>query len=399
MQDRPVVVVGAGLAGVRAVETLRRSGYDGRVTLVGDEAELPYDRPPLSKDVLLGSRAPESTTLRPAAHFAALEIELELGRPATGIDLRTREIELGERRLRYGGLVLATGASARRLPELERRENVFLLRTRDEAWRLRQALEASTRVLVVGAGVIGCEVAAGARARGLEVTIVEAAPTAMIRSVGPVMGSVCAEMHRRRGVDIRCATAIAEVRGDRRVDGVVLSDGSTVEPDVVFVGVGVIPNTTWLEDSGLVVADGIVCDATLNAGAPSVYAAGDIARWPNGLLGGSVRCEQWTNAAEQGRHAALSLLAEPGRARPYVGSNYFWSDQHGNRIQFAGSPDAEEVVVVDGAVETERFLAWYRRSGLLVGALGVNEPQLLIKSKLLVERRLTWSEARQELGV
>jgi NADPH-dependent 2,4-dienoyl-CoA reductase/sulfur reductase-like enzyme len=395
-RERRVIVVGASLAGLRAVESLRREGYDGQLTLIGEEEELPYDRPPLSKDVLAGTSTPESTTFRTADHFEKLEVELELGAPATGLDLATKELLVGRRRISFESLVIATGASPRRLPALDGLENIFVLRTLADARKLREALVASERLVVIGAGVIGCEVAATARGHGLDVTIVETASTAMIRSVGPELGAYCAEIHREHGTAIRCSVVVEAVENGHGASRLRLSDGWTLETDIVVVGIGVVPNESWLSGSGIQLENGVICDATLNAGHPAVRAAGDVANWPNPLFGERMRSEQWTNAVEQGRHVARAVAR--GESAPFVGSNYFWSDQYGHRIQFVGSPIAEEVVVVEGDVESRRFLAWYRRGERLVGAFTIGLPKLLMESKLLVERRASWQEAVKGLA-
>lgn len=395
---RGIVVAGAGLAGVRTIEALRREGYDGPLTLVGDEAALPYDRPPLSKDVLIGTRGPDSTTLLDAEELARLDVSLELGRPVTGLDVAARAVELGDRRLSFARLVIATGASPRRLPVFDGLGNVHVLRTRGDARRLRDALVSSERVLVVGAGVIGCEVAASARTLGRAVTLIEAAPAAMLRSVGAEMGAVCGELHRRHGTDLRCAVTVERVEGDSRAERVVLSDGTVLEPDVVVVGVGVVPCTAWLERSGLTLANGVVCDASLRAGPEGVYAAGDVACFPRAPTGELTRGEHWTNATEQARYVARQLLGKPGSVKPFVGSDYVWSDQYGTRIQFTGSPDADDVILVSGSAGGDRLLAWYRRHGRLVGALAIGEPRLFAKSRQLITRRVALDEALLEMG-
>jgi NADPH-dependent 2,4-dienoyl-CoA reductase/sulfur reductase-like enzyme len=212
------------------------------------------------------------------------------------------------------------------------------------------------------------------------------------------MGSACAALHRDNGTRVVTGAAVAGLEGDGRVERVALTDGTRLDADLVVVGVGVRPLTDWLAGSGLSLDDGVVCDATLNAGAPGVFAAGDVARWPNPLFGLTMRCEQWTNAVEQGRHAAANLLAGPGAAAPFAGSNYFWSDQYGIRIQFAGVPSAEGVHVVAGEAAEHRFLALYRAGGRVVGALAMRSPRELMRARLLIERRASWDDALAELG-
>lgn len=394
---KTVVVVGAGLAGLRAAETLRDEGFDGRIVLAGAEFELPYDRPPLSKDVLTGESTPESATLRDAEHFDELAIELLPGSPASSLDLAARSVTVGERELDFDGLILATGAAARRLPAAAGLAGVHVLRSLDDARAISRALDASPRVVVIGAGFIGGEVAAGARSRGLDVTIVEAQAAPLTRVLGEQMGRACAALHADHGVRLITGAGVRALEGNGRVERVTLEDGSQLDADLVVVGIGVTPSTEWLADSGLELQDGVVCDATLSTGAPGVFAAGDIVRWPNPLFGVAMRCEQWTNAVEQARHAARNLLAGADAATPFAGSNYFWSDQYGIRIQFAGVPHGQTTRIVAGDPAEHRFLALYGDAGRLVGALAMRSPRDLMRAKLLIERRASWDDALAHL--
>jgi NADPH-dependent 2,4-dienoyl-CoA reductase/sulfur reductase-like enzyme len=264
------------------------------------------------------------------------------------------------------------------------------LRTLDDCLALRADLEAvPSRVVVVGAGFIGAEVAATARQRGLEVTLLEALPVPLQRVLGDRMGSVCADLHRDQGVDVRLSTGVDAFVDDAkgRVAGVVLSDGTTLEADVVVVGVGVVPNTEWLEGSGLTIDNGVVCDETCLA-APGVVAAGDVARWPNRRFGEVMRVEHWENAQEQGSHAARRLL---GDTAPYEPVPWFWSDQYDRKIQLAGrsGPD-DEVRIVDGSIDERRFVAVYGRAGRLVGVLGMNRPRPVIQYRRLIAEGASW---------
>lgn len=379
-----LVVVGGGLAALRCVEALRAEGYDGRITLIGDERDPPYDRTALSKSVLCGDRSVDSVVYRSPAQLSDLGVDLRLGKTATGLDLHSREVVLGTRRLRFDGLVIATGASARRPSWAEPRPGLHLLRTVDDARRLTTALANRPEVVVVGAGLIGSEVASSARALGLDVTIVETAPTPFVHAVGAQMGEVCGRLHSDNGTRLVCDAAVVALEGSARVERVRLADGTVLAADVVVVGVGALPNTSWLDGSGVVIRDGVVCDAALRADHPQIYAAGDVARWENQLLGRSMRCEHWTNAAEQGRHVARNILAGP---TPFLGSNYFWSEQYGTRIQFAGSARAEEVAIVEGDADQRRFVALYRRDGHVVGAFAMNAARPFMQAKRLVEQR------------
>lgn len=388
------MVVGAGLAGLRTVETLRSNGFDGEITLVNAELELPYDRPPLSKRLLTGETDSAELTYRTADYFADLSIEVLSGRRASHLNARARTVEVGDRRLQFDAAVIATGAVPRVLPWSAELPGVYVLRTIRDALAVRAALERAPRVVVVGAGPIGSEVAASARARGLDVTIIEAAPIPFVRAVGPEMGAVCAELHEYHGVKLHLGVSIHSVEGHDRVERVRLDTGECVDADLVVLGVGVKPDVAWLAGSGLILRDGVVCGPTLQTHVPGIYAAGDLVRWHNPLFGKETRCEQWTNAAEQGCAVARNILAGPGQGNPFYGSNYFWSDQYGVRIQFVGDCSAaDEVVVLDGSVDDRKFLAVYRRNDVAVAALAMNMPRLLMKSKLLIERRGSWAEA------
>ena len=390
---RAVTIVGASLAGLNAAEALRRDGFDGPVTLIGAESRLPYDRPPLSKQVLAGDWEPERAALTDSEELASDEIEARLGLRATALDLDARELTLhtGET-VAFDGLVIATGARCRTMPGTEGLRGVHVLRSLDDCLALRADLEAvPQRVVVVGAGFIGAEVAATARGRGLEVTVVEALPNPLSRVLGDEMGRVCAEVHRDHGVDLRTGVGVDRIEGDRRVERVALTDGSIIDADVVVVGIGVVPNTEWLDGSGLQVGDGVLCDASCLA-AERVTAAGDVARWPNQLFGETMRVEHWDNAAAQGAHAARRLLnPETG---PFTPVPWFWSDQYDRKIQLAGRvrPD-DEVRVVNGSVDERRFAAIYGRAGRIVGVLGFNRPRHVMRYRALIEQAATFDEA------
>ena len=396
-----VAVVGASLAGLRAVETFREDGYDGRLVLVGAEPHLPYDRPPLSKELLAGTATPEDAVLRAPDDYDELDLELHLGRRAEGLDLDRREVVLDDgQRLAFDGAVLATGASARQLSPAPDLAGIHLLRTLDDCLAIAAALEAGPRVAVVGAGFIGSEVASTCRDRGLDVTVLEALPVPMVRAVGPEMGRVLTGLHADHGVPVRTGVGVAGFDGSGRVEAVLLEDGSRVEADLVVVGVGVVPETRWLEGSGLSLENGVTCDATCTA-APGVVAAGDVARWYNPLYGRAMRVEHWTNASEQGAAAARSLLARAaGREpEPFAPVPYFWSDQYGLKIQFVGAcaPD-DEVVVVDGSTDDRRFVAIYGRGDRIVAALAVGRPRLLMAYRRLIADGATWEQALAYAG-
>lgn len=394
-----VVVAGASLAGLRAAEALRQLGYEGELTLIGGEDALPYDRPPLSKEVLKGDWEPEKTALvRDADRFAALELDLRLGRWATGLDLQARQVALDDgTQVGFDGLLIATGAAPRKLPGQDALEGVSVLRTLDEALAIRSALERSPRVAVVGAGFIGAEVAASCRARGLDVTMIEALPVPIERAVGADVGETVAQVHRDQGVDVRLGVGVEALEGNGRVERIQLSDGSQVDADVVIVGIGVAPCTDWLTRSGLALGNGVVCDARCATSAPGVVAAGDVAQWHNPLFDEDMRIEHWSNAAEMARAAVETLLAGEGEAPAYESVPFFWSDQYDLKIQSAGRlSGADESEIVHGSLEERNFLKLYGRKGRLVGALSFNQPRKLIGYRRKLREPVSFADAVAE---
>ncbi len=390
------MVVGASLAGLRSVETLRREGFAGRLVLVGAEPHLPYDRPPLSKELLAGDWEHDQIVLR-RTPYEELDLELRLGVAARALDLDRRVVTLTEgTELPFDGLVIATGSTPRTLPGQPALDGVFTLRTIDDCLRLRSRLEASPRVCVIGAGFIGSEVAATCRKRGLAVTVLEALPQPMVRGVGETLGEVLGGLHRDHGVDLRCGVAVKAIEGSGPVERVLLGDGDVVECDVVLVAVGVGPETRWLEGSGLTLDNGVVCDETLLA-APGVVAAGDVARWPNRCFDGEVmRIEHWTNAAEQGVYAGDRLLREARDepAEPFAPVPFVWSDQYDVKIQCAGRFGGEDrMEVVSGTLESRRFVAIFERGGRISGVLGFSEPRRVMQYRRLVAERASFDAA------
>jgi NADPH-dependent 2,4-dienoyl-CoA reductase/sulfur reductase-like enzyme len=393
---RTVAVVGTSLAGLRAIETFRREGYDGRIVAIGGEAHLPYDRPPLSKEFLAGTTDAGGIALRKQG-VDDLDVEWMLGTRASGLDLTAREVTLADgARVAYDGLLLATGSTPRRLPNQPDLDGVFMLRTLDDALALRAAVESGPKVVVIGAGFIGAEVAATCRNRGLDVTVLEALPQPMVRGLGPELGAVIAEVHREHGVDLRTGGQVEAIEGDGRVERVRLGDGSAVEAGVVVVGVGVVPETAWLEGSGLTIDNGVVCDETCLA-APGVVAAGDVARWPNPLFDGQLmRLEHWTNATEQGVYAARRLLAgdEPGDLGPFAPVPFVWSDQYDRKIQTVGMVSADaDLHVAHGSYAERQFVALFGKGGRIVGALGFNRARQVMQYRRLIADRASWDAA------
>lgn len=395
-----IVIAGASLAGLRAAEALRQLGYEGKLSLIGAEQALPYDRPPLSKEILRGDWEPEQTTLvRDPARFDALELDLRLGCRATGIDVRSRRVALADgSELAFDGLLIATGAAPRKLPSQDGLAGVSVLRTLEQAVALRSALEHTPRVAVVGAGFIGAEVAASCRSRGLEVAMIEALPVPIERAVGADVGQTIAQVHRDHGVDVRLGVGVEALEGGERVERLRLSDGSAVEADIVVVGIGVAPCTEWLAGSGIELGNGVLCDAHCATNVPGIVAAGDVAQWHNPLFDEDMRIEHWSNAAEMAGAAVETLLAGSGEAPAYESVPFFWSDQFDLKIQSAGRlVDADESVVVHGSLEERNFLKLYGRKGRLVGALAFNQARKLISYRRKLRQPVAFADAIAEV--
>ena len=400
------VVVGASLAGLHAARALRLGGQTGSIIVVDADPERPYDRPPLSKQVLTGEWDPEKILL--PAGKEDLGLDFRLGTRASSLDLGSRLLTVDgpagrSEGISFDSLVIASGAAARRLPNSEGIAGVHVVRTLADSLALRAELDANpSRVVVIGAGFIGGEVTSSCRKRGLEVTLVEALPLPLERILGAEMGAVCAEVHIQNGVDLRLATSVSKletvvVDGVERVVGVSLTDGTTVEAEVVVVGIGVTLNTGWLEGSGITLDDGVVCDNTLLA-APGVVAAGDIARYPSARFGRMLRIEHWETAIAGGEAAAKRLLAEASGEAPAVFDPvpWFWSDQYDRKIQLAGRPmPTDECVVVHGSTEDFRFVALYGDGDRFTGVLGMNRPRHVIQLRALLEEGASFSEARE----
>jgi NADPH-dependent 2,4-dienoyl-CoA reductase/sulfur reductase-like enzyme len=391
-----LVIVGASRAGLFAAEGARRAGFQGRITLIGAEAHLPYDRPPLSKEFLTADEVePQAPVYRSSETLKdKLGLELRTGAPATGLDPSSRTVWVGDQPIKYTALVIATGTTARQLSATSHLDGVFTLRTVDDARRVRAAFDTQPATVVIGAGMIGSEVGASARKRGLAVTIVEPMPVPLVRVVGEQSGKVCAQLHERHGTTLLTGVGVTAVHGRGRAEQVLLSDGTTLEAELVVVGIGVEPETGWLRDSGLRLDNGLVCDATLNAGVPGVYGAGDVVRWFNGPSDRAVRLENWTSAAEQGRIAGHNAV-QPAEAKPYATVPYVWSDQYGSRLLFVGDADADEIVTVHDNEADESYLALYRRAGRLTGAFGLNQARLMPKLRKMIAHDAAFDDAVQ----
>ncbi|WP_142268544.1 FAD-dependent oxidoreductase [Streptomyces sp. NBC_00080] len=376
---RTVAVVGASLAGLSAARSLRKQGYDGRLVVIGDELHRPYDRPPLSKEFLAGTLGEADLALE--AQDEDLGAEWLLGIRATGLDRADRAVRLADgREVRVDGLVIATGAAARRLPGSEGLAGVHVLRTLDDARALRDELARGGRLVVIGGGFIGAEVASTAYALGLDVTVVEVAPTPLAGPLGATMGGIVSGLHADHGVRLLCGVGVKGLSGERCVDAVLLDDGRSIPADIVVVGVGARPCVEWLEGSGVELDNGVKCGADGRTALAGVVAVGDCANWYDPRAGAHRRVEHWTGARERPDAAVATLLAGgavvPGVPRP----PYFWSDQYGVRIQFAGhAAGADSVSVEEGAVDDRNVLAVYRRAGDPVAVLGMNQPRLFTR--------------------
>ncbi|MBU3867080.1 NAD(P)/FAD-dependent oxidoreductase [Streptomyces sp. 4503] len=387
-----VTVVGASLAGLHAARGLRSLGYDGRLVVVGEERHRPYDRPPLSKEFLTGDGdpgdGPGRLALTDPEEEAELDAEWLLGIRAEALDTAAGQIRLtGGRALRTDGVVIATGATPRTLP-LPRLDGVHTLRTLDDATRLRAALRAgAARVVVIGAGFIGAEVASSCAALGLDVTVVEAAPLPLVPQLGEEMARVCAGLHARGGATLLCGAGVEGLRGSGRVTGVELTDGRVLPADVVVVGVGVRPVTGWLEGSGLALDDGVRCDAGCVTALPNVVAVGDVARLARPGTARTVRAEHWTSGMLQGAVAARNLLAG-STVEPFEALPYFWSDQYGARIQYAGRrAPGDTVRIAEGdPADGGGFLAVYERDGITTAVLGVDRPRPFMRLRRELSR-------------
>jgi NADPH-dependent 2,4-dienoyl-CoA reductase/sulfur reductase-like enzyme len=398
--DATIVVIGASLAGLRAAEEVRHEGHKGDVIVVGEETHAPYDRPPLSKQLLSGTWNVEHIRHRAPDRLDELGLDCRLGVRATSLDTDAREVCLDDgNRLHYDGLVIATGATPRPLPDTAGLPGVHTLRTLDDCLAVRSELEAvgtGARVVVVGAGFIGAEVAATCHGLGADVTVVEALPTPLARAIGEEMGEACAGLHRDAGVGLRLGVGVRQVVGARAgvaPIAVHLTDGAVLDADVVVVGIGVVPVTDWLVGSSIALDNGVVCSDRMFA-ADNVVAAGDVARWTHRRMGEDLRLEHWTNAAEGGAVAARNLLAGSHQAEAYEPVPFFWSDQYTAKIQVIGVPHADdEVVVVDGSVVDRRLVALYRREDRLVAALAMSRPRQLMAYRPLLATGASFDEA------
>lgn len=371
-----IVIIGGGLAAARTAEQLRRSEYTGPVTIVSDEDHLPYDRPPLSKEVLRSEG--HDVTLKPAEFYADNDITVLLGAGAAAVDTTAKTVTLTDgRQLGYDELVIATGLVPKRIPSFPDLDGIHVLRSFDESVKLRRQAGSARRAVVVGAGFIGCEVAASLRGLGVDVVLVEPQPAPLASVLGEKIGELVARVHRAEGVDVRCGIGVTEVRGDNAVEKVVLSDGTEIDADLVVVGIGSYPATEWLDGSGIELDNGVLCDAVGRTSAPNVWAVGDVASWRN-TVGHQVRVEHWSNVADQARVLVPAMLGQ--EAATVTSVPYFWSDQYDVKIQCLGEPEAGDIVHV---VEDDgrKFLAYYERDGVVAGVVGGGMPGKVMKTR------------------
>ena len=382
-----IVIVGGGLAAARTAEQLRRAEYTGAISIVSDEVHLPYDRPPLSKEVL--RKEVDDVFLKPREWYDEKNITLRLGSAATGLDTEAQTITLDDGAvLGYDELVIATGLVPRRIPAFPDLEGIRVLRSFDECMALREHASDARHAVIVGAGFIGCEVAASLRGLGVDVVLVEPQPTPLASVLGEQIGELVARLHRNEGVDVRLGIGVAEVRGQGHVDTVVLTDGAEVTADLVVVGIGSRPATEWLAGSGIEVDNGVICDEAGRTSAPNVWALGDVASWRD-PTGHQARVEHWSNVAEQARVVVPAMLGQDVPSVVVV--PYFWSDQYDVKIQCLGEPEADDIVHL---VEDDgrKFLAYYERDGVLVGVVGGGMPGKVMKVRAKIAAATPISE-------
>jgi 3-phenylpropionate/trans-cinnamate dioxygenase ferredoxin reductase subunit len=365
------VIAGAGLAGAKAAEALRTEGFEGRIVLVGDEPELPYERPPLSKEYLRGEVPREQPRVHDDGFYAEHDVELLTGIAVSAIDTGARTVALsGGETLAYDRLLLATGSEPRRLrvPGAEL-DGVHHLRTLADSDAIAAALQPGARAVIAGGGWIGMEVAASARHKGLEVIVVERAAAPLEQALGREMGELYARLHREHGVDVRTGVAVARLEGQGRVERVMLADGSALDADLLVAGLGAVPRTALAERAGLAVGNGVLTDASLRTSDPHVFAAGDLANAEHPFYGRRIRVEHWANALHQPEVAAQAMLGKPAE---YDRLPYFFSDQYDVGMEYRGLAVGADELALDGDVERFEFVAYWRREGRVIAAMNVN---------------------------
>ncbi|MFN2613889.1 MAG: NAD(P)/FAD-dependent oxidoreductase [Actinomycetota bacterium] len=392
MARQPVVaIVGASLAGGRAAESLRSEGFEGRIVLIGDEPHRPYERPPLSKEVLRGEWPPEKAFLRDESWYADNAVELMLGARAQMLDLAEQTVMAGGGLIPFDALLLTTGGTPRALDVPGAAlDGIYQLRTLDDAMRLGERLRSKPRVCVVGAGFIGCEVASSARALGCAVSVVDIFDVPLKRALGPEIGSIFDGIVRDHGVDLRMETGIARFDGDGRVERVVTTNGDVIDTDLVVIGIGIAPNDELAIEAGIACDNGIVVDERCMTSARGVFAAGDVANHPSQILGERIRVEHWQNAQNQGAAAAKAIL---GKLDAFREVPWFWSDQFGVNLQMAGHPTRWDRIVFRGDVRARRFSAFYRDGDRLVAALAIDRGKDVRAARALMDAGIAPDDA------
>jgi 3-phenylpropionate/trans-cinnamate dioxygenase ferredoxin reductase subunit len=391
--EQTFVIVGGGMAGAKAAETLREEGFDGRVVLIGAESLRPYERPPLSKDYLRGETEQEKVHVHSEAYYGEHDIDLRLGREVSRLDTGSREATLDDgETLRYDRLLLATGAEPRRLPipgaDLD---GVLYLRTVPDSDRIRERLDRGGSLVVVGAGWIGAEVAASARQRGMEVTIVEPMSVPLERVLGPEMGAFYRDVHADQGVRLLLGTGVEGFEGGTAVERVRTNDGQTLDCDAVVVGVGVKPRTALAEAAGLAMGDGVLADELLQTSAEGVFAAGDVVSAQHPFYGQRIRVEHWANALEQGPAAARNML---GAGAPYDKLPYFFSDQYDVGMEYAGYATSWDRVVVRGDLAGREFIAFWLAGDRVLAGMNVNVWDVTDTIQRLIRERVAIDDRR-----
>ena len=381
---RTHVIVGAGHAGGRAAQAMRQCGFEGEILLIGEEPHVPYERPPLSKDLIVTDAGLEKVRLHDAAWYAENRIELIAANAATSIDTAAKTVGLSDgQAIGFDGLMLTTGARVRRLPvpgaDLD---GVFYLRTIEDSAAIRAQIAAGTEVAVIGGGFIGLEIAGSAARRGARVTVLEAADRLMGRSVAPEVADWFARMHRDRGVDLRLGVSIAAIEGGRSATGVRLGDGSVVPAEVVVIGIGILPNIEIAEAAGLAVDNGIVVDDRGRTSHPDIWAAGDVANQPNAFAGRRLRLESYQNAQDQAATVARNLC---GADEAYEDSLWVWSDQHDINLQMTGAPESWDSLLWRGDPDGGRFTVFYMAGGRIVAVNTVNNGREMRPARMLME--------------
>ena len=416
-----MVIVGASLAGVTAASTLRHDGWDGELIIVEAASELPADRPPLSKQVLAGTMTAQAALDPIASRLEGLDVDVRLDHRVAGAGFAEDDLRLklfNDHEITADGVILATGSAPRwpagflveaadstvNEPKLTTpMTGVHVLRTLADSLALKADLDAGpSRLVVIGAGFIGAEVATTARAAGIDVTIIEFAPLPLARVLGGLVGEFVAELHRSEGVDLRLGVGLVDIAAgaDGRVAAITLTDGTTLPTDLLVLGLGAAPELEWLVGSGVTVDNGVVCDETLWAG-PGVVAAGDVASWINPIFGERMRVEHWENAIEQGEAAARRLLAARNDTEPvpFASVPWFWSDQYDCKLQLAGRPAAsDEIVLIDGDPADRKFAVAFRRGDRCTGVFAVNRPRIVVMARMAMADSLAWDHVVRPKG-